>query len=222
MRYLNIHTHFPTGHLAVLEVENLYFGQAPSGKSPFLSVGLHPWFLKPENMDAALAWLEKQAALPGVVAIGEAGLDKVCDTSWGLQEQAFRWCIDISERVKKPLVIHCVRAHNEVVRLKKELKPAQPWIFHGFNKNTDVAAMLLHEGCYLSFGASILRENNHSAEALQHTPAGHFFLETDDMQDIAIEQIYQKAAEIKGISVEELAETLEANMARCFAPHPLS
>lgn len=220
MNYLNIHTHFPKGNPDMPEIENLYFGQSASGKTPYLSAGLHPWFLQPENMDAAQVWLEKQLTQPGVVAVGEAGLDKVCDTPWKLQEQAFRFCIGLSDKLNKPLVIHCVRAHNEVIRFKKEIRPAQPWIFHGFNKNTDIAAMLLREGCYLSFGTSILRNGNHSAEALRQTPAERFFLETDDVQDISIEQVYQKAADIRGISLNELATIQAANWSRCFAIQP--
>jgi TatD DNase family protein len=193
-------------------MENLRYGQSASGKTPYTSVGLHPWFLEESSLDAAIKWLETQASAPGVLAIGETGLDKVCDTPWTLQETAFRHGIALSESLQKPLIIHCVRAYNEVIYLKKQVKPAQPWIFHGFNKHPDTAQMLLREGCFLSFGAALLQTGSHSAAALQMTPDERFFLETDDAEGLGITRIYEKAAAIRGISVDELAALLEKNV----------
>ena len=214
--FYNIHTHFPTGNDAVTEIENLRFGEVASGKTPWRSAGLHPWFLQQDSMEAAQQWLREQAALPSVCAMGEAGLDKVCDTPWPLQEAAFRFCIGISETARQPLVIHCVRAYNEVIQIKKQLRPAQPWIFHGFNKNPDTAHMLLREGCFLSFGDALLHDNSHSAEALRQTPTDRFFLETDDRAEVGIQAIYERAAEIRGFSVERLCEIISENVQRVF------
>lgn len=213
--FFDIHTHFPTGNAGVTELENLRFGQVASGRTKFCSVGLHPWYLKADGFDAEKQWLDQQSVLPGVCAIGEAGLDKVCDTLWSLQEAAFRYCIDVSETVQKPLVIHCVRAYNEVIQIKKHRKPKQSWIFHGFNKHPDTAQMLLKEGCFLSFGAALLKPGNHSAEALQQTPEDRFFLETDDDPDVEIAAIYEQAALLRSISLEQL-KGLMAKNARTF------
>lgn len=214
-RLYNIHTHIPTGNDAFTEIENLHFAQAASGKTPFCSVGLHPWFVREDNLAASELWLKAHAVLPSICAIGEAGLDR-SDTPWPLQESAFRFCIEISEVAGKPLVIHCVRAYNEVIRIKKEIGPVQPWIFHGFNKHPDTAQMLLREGCFLSFGAALLNENSRSAEALRQTPEDRFFLETDDAGEVGIETIYERATEIRGISVERLCEIISGNVQRVF------
>lgn len=214
--FLDIHTHFPTGNTGITEVENLRFGEISSGLTRYCSIGLHPWYLKADEFDVEKQWLDQQSVLPGVCAIGEAGLDKVCDTPWHLQEAAFRYCIGVSERVQKPLVIHCVRAYNEVIQIKKQLKPNQPWIFHGFNKHPDTARMLLKEGCFLSFGAALLKSGNHSAEALQQTPEDRFFLETDDEKDIDIAAIYERAAHLRGISIEQLKVMMDKNAKTFF------
>lgn len=214
--FFDIHTHFPTGDPALVEMENLRFGQSASGRARFCSAGLHPWFLEKVHLEAALQWLEVQAALPATRAIGEAGLDKVCGTDWALQEQAFRACIERSERVGKPLLIHCVKAYNEVIQLKKQLNPAQNWIFHGFNKHPDTAAMLLRAGCFLSFGNAILQEGNHSAEALQRMPDDRFFLETDDAEEVGIVRIYEQAALLRGVDVECLKRQVAENVQAVF------
>lgn len=214
--YFNMHTHHPTGGASVLEVENLYPDQMASGKTPCCSAGLHPWFLKEGELESARRWLDEQSGLPTTCAIGEAGLDKVCDTPWDLQEEAFRYCIKVSEMVQKPLVLHCVRAYNETIALKKELHAQQPWIFHGYNKSPEMARLLLDAGCFLSFGKALFNTHNHSSEVLKMMPEDRFFLETDDTGDLDIATVYERAAEIRHVSVSEIREILERNVRNCL------
>ncbi|HAD13754.1 MAG TPA: hypothetical protein DCF33_15110, partial [Saprospirales bacterium] len=124
-------------------------------------------------------------------------MDKVCSTPWPLQNASFTYCIELSERVKKPLIIHCVRAHAEVLQLKKVLKARQPWIFHGFDKNLATAQMILNAGAFLSLGSSLFRENHPSAEVLSMVPRNQFFLETD-ISAWTIHQVYERAAKLRG------------------------
>lgn len=196
------------------EIENVRFGQNASGRTPYCSAGLHPWFLEENTLEAAKHWLTEQSS--HICAVGEAGLDKVCTTPWDLQEDAFQYCIDVSESVQKPLIIHCVRAHNEVVQIKKQRKPAQTWILHGFNKHPDTARMLLEAGCCLSFGTALLQAGNHSSEALRITPADRLFLETDDATAVDIVDIYERTAEIRGVQVMEIVEMVRTNVSNCF------
>lgn len=212
---INIHTHSPTGLPDRLEIESVYFGQDKTPIAPLRSVGLHPWFLDPMVFEKAKIWLQEQSIMPSVQAIGEAGLDKVCQTPWDLQVRAFQSCVEISEAVKKPLIIHCVRAFNEIIALKKAWKPRQTWIFHGFDKNGSTADMLLRAGCCLSFGAALFREKSHAAECLQAIPADRFFLETDDA-DLSIEEVYARAAFLLGGTIKELELLVEGNFRSHF------
>lgn len=66
--------------------------------------------------------------------------------------QVFRRQAELAESLCKPLVIHCVRAHDIVIGIKKELKPRQNWVIHGFRGKPTVARMLLDAGMWLSFG----------------------------------------------------------------------
>ncbi len=208
---VNIHTHFPTLQPGSLEIESVYFGQIQAPRSKHRSVGLHPWYLEGIDLEEAAKWLQEQADRADTCAIGEAGLDKVCKTPWELQVLAFQSCAAVSESTKKPLILHCVRAYSEIIALKKEWKPSQAWIFHGFDRNLPTAAMALRAGCYLSFGSALFKENSHAAESLLATPDDRFFLETDTSK-IEIESIYEKAASIRGLSIKALEQLLEQQL----------
>ncbi|MDO8365498.1 MAG: TatD family hydrolase [Saprospiraceae bacterium] len=211
--FINIHTHHPTLLPGLLEIESVYFGQVKAPVANMRSVGLHPWFLEGIEMEVANKWLHEQAALKNVVAIGEAGLDKVCKTPWDLQLLAFQHCIEISESVGKPLIIHCVRAFSEILALKKQWKPRQTWVFHGFDKNVLTAEMLLRAGCCLSFGAALLREKSPALQSLRACPGDRFFLETDDAA-VSISAVYERTAELRGIKPGKLEGLLKVNFAR--------
>jgi TatD DNase family protein len=67
----------------------------------------------------------------------------------------------------------------------------------------------------LSFGPALLRPKSHAAEALRQTPEGRFFLETDT-SEISIEQVYERAAEVRGIPIPELQRQVQANFEAVF------
>ena len=97
-------------------------------QAPFISVSLHPWYLTEENIQSQIDWLVQTIQSDSrVVALGEAGLDKICDTPFDLQIQAFRKAIELSETYHLPLVIHSVKATEELFALHKEYHPAQAW-----------------------------------------------------------------------------------------------
>lgn len=165
------HTHV-LKHDAVV---NRYPGQSmPNGY--IYSVGIHPWHVS-QATDEQWGLLERLAERPDVVAIGEAGLDKLCDTPWNEQVEAFYRHIVISERLAKPLIIHNVRANQEILDAHSKFRPVQPWVIHGFRGKPQLAEMFLRRGIYLSFGAEynlatlavvppdrLLRESDESAE----------------------------------------------------------
>ena len=93
-------------------------------QAPFISVSLHPWYLTEENIQPQIDWLIQTVQSDSrVVALGEAGLDKICDTPFDLQIQAFRKAIELSETYHLPLVIHSVKATEELFALHKEYHP---------------------------------------------------------------------------------------------------
>lgn len=196
-----------------VEILNFYsdFRRVAAGVQ--CSIGLHPWYLNDHSR--LTDELQQYAALPNVLAIGECGLDKVCNTPWELQTNVFKQQIHIANTLGKPLIIHCVRAYDQFLNIIKTEKPTVPVIMHGFNKNARVAGQLLSAGIYLSFGAAILNDLSPAAAALQQVPPEMFFLETDDaIADIAT--VYKKAASIRNISEEDITLQLQQNFHKVF------
>lgn len=140
--------------------------------------------------------LQTTVTQPYVIAIGECGLDKVCDTDWQLQLTAFERQIQLANTISKPLIIHCVRAFDEVMAMLDKKGASVPVVFHGYNKKSTVAQSLLNKGYYLSFGQAILQDGTPAAQVLSTVPADKFLLETDDSK-VDIKDIYKRAAEIR-------------------------
>lgn len=220
--FYDLHTHHPPAYGNTAAIVNCYWPQ-PEPQVEHFSAGLHPWYLKDsEKLNDAWDWLTQIAANPNCVAIGEAGLDRLVKTDWDVQMLAFKHCVQCSIDLRKPLIIHCVRAFDEVLAVKKQMKKEGetiPWIFHGFNKKPEIARKLLGAGCYLSFGAALLDSRFPAAAALRMCPDDRFFLETDDRADISIQEIYAAAADIRGVAVEEIGGQVEVNFQRFF-PEP--
>ncbi len=204
--FLNIHTHtssFVKGAIRSLDVSEA--GPWLSGQ--WYSVGLHPWKIQ-ERSDEQLEKLKLAAALPQVKLIGECGLDKTISVPLSLQVSLFEAQIRMAELLSKPVIIHCVRAFEELIALKKRLNPSVPLIIHGFRKKPVLARQLTAQGFYLSFGATLMHSPSLADTFKNHT--GPFFLETDD-DPILISTLYERAAELKKISVEQLKDIIFAH-----------
>ena len=101
------------------------------------TVGLHPEDVNQDWRDA-LDIVEELTSEELVLGIGESGLDRSCNASWLHQIDAFEYSADLAERVSKPLTVHCLKAHDELLRVYKFIDPLQPWLVHGFVKGADL------------------------------------------------------------------------------------
>lgn len=117
----------------------------------------------------------------------------------------------MSEKYKKPLIIHCVKAYSELLEIHKKENPKQPWIIHGFNKNKVLAQQLIDKGFYLSFGVALLKSKKLQAN-LKNTPLSQLFLETDDNTTQSIEEIYTFVSDLLQLEQIELEKQLELNL----------
>lgn len=183
----------------------------------WFSVGLHPWTLTdrwPEQLPALTA----AATDEQVVLIGEAGLDRLRGPSMELQIKAFVAVANLAEHTGKPLLIHCVRAFEEIMLLHRQRRPEVAWIIHGFNKSLPLAERLLAAGFYLSFGAALLPAKG-PASFFHQLPAGRIFLESD-MAAGRLWEIYTRAARLRAVSVETLAAQLWHNWHQIMAISP--
>ena len=99
----------------------------PAPQGHWFSVGLHPWDVTGDD-ENELESIGEMAQNPQVLAIGECGFDTLKGPAHDLQEQAFIRQVEISERVRKPMILHVVRDFDSVIRLRKQLKPTQSWL----------------------------------------------------------------------------------------------
>lgn len=204
MNYLDIHTHNEERHnrCAIFNITT------PHHSAGAVSLGLHPWDID-EEWQERIKGIAIAAKAGNVALIGECGIDRIKSPA-GIerQEAVFIEHIAISEELQKPLLIHCVKALDNIVALHKQKKPSQPWIIHGFRGKPRQAATLTRQGFYLSLGEHF---NSETARAI---PADRLFIESDE-SDKSIEEIYAAVAKARGCTPQELAKQTRENATRC-------
>lgn len=187
---LDIHTHNTQTHAQTIE-----------------TVGIHPWHAA--NCD--LAEVEKRA--PSADAIGEIGLDYACEVPREVQTAVLRAQLTLAEQLEKPVVLHCVRAFEEVMKIVADYR-LKAVIFHGFIGSKEQAQRVLAQGYFLSFGERTFHSPK-TIEALRITPLSQLFAESDE-SPTPIEEIYSKIADLRGVSTEDLDAAAKSNFAKIF------
>lgn len=161
-----------------------------------LSMGIHPWnvsVLWEEELETMVRNCVSNEVSSRLAAIGEIGIDKVRGGSMQLQKDCFKAQLYVAEKLRKPVILHCVKAVSEVLACLKEVKFSQPVVFHGFRGRAPMARQLLVKGYYLSFGP------NFNAESLRLAyGVGQMYLETDD-SGVSIEKVYESASKVLSI-----------------------
>jgi len=172
---------------------------------------------------------ENGAGAARCVAVGECGLDKLIVTPIELQQQLLVAHIEAANQLHKPLIIHCVRAHNELIALLKKNKPVVGGVIHAFSGSYEVAQQYVDLGFYLGVGGTITYERAQKTRAaVAQIPLEFLVLETDapDMplqgkqgqrnSPEHIPQIAQVLADLRGIAVDEVAAITCRNAIRLF------
>ena len=216
MPFVDIHTHKVKVYDYLIQIVNLDLEQ-PCPEQGYYSYGIHPWVLDNPDFqtEEAFASLKERLQSPNVLALGEAGLDKMHKDSFEKQIELFERQIGLSEALQKPMILHDVKSHNEILALRKKHKAKQPWILHGFNGTEQDIQQLTGQGLYLSVGESLLHSERKIYNSFKFIDLGFLFLETD-MSTTGIETIYEEAAKLLDIDIAVLQSRLFANFARLF------
>ena len=188
-KYIDIHTHNPREDVL----------------SPTMA-GIHPW-------QAEIGY-----ELPDLTEcdiIGETGLDYACEVDRDRQKELFIKHLAKAQQLSKPVVLHTVRALEDTLKILSDFKAIEGVVFHGFIGSQQQATEALKRGYYLSFGERSLRSAR-TREAIAITPLERLFAESDDNRDLDIATIYSAIAQIKGVSVEAIAEQTEKNYKTLF------
>ena len=216
-KFINLHTHQFLNLSDVIAVVNQYPWEF-NNSIPNYSIGIHPWYIDENRLEIDLKTISEKLQLSDCLALGECGLDKRIETPMELQTVVFKRQLELVKQTDKPIILHCVAAFEEVIAIKKELKVENPMIIHGFSKNKQVANSLLKNGFYLSFGKYLLRSRNIGTElekVFKFAPENKILLETDTVEE-SIYEVYEKAAFIKGISVDEMKAIVLQNYTNIF------
>lgn len=209
--FLDIHTHEAKQKDGVIAIQSLSLTESTflaMPKTKPISIGIHPWYGHLQELPKSMKYLNVLAKQHNVKLIGECGLDKLQGEGMTNQLQMLEAQINLAEQLNKPVILHCVKAFDELIALKKKFKPSVPMMIHGFNKKYEMAQQLMAQGFYLSFGAAVLKSDE-ITKVLKETDQP-FFLETDD-SDVDIVEIYERVAEIKKISLDKLKDVIFAN-----------
>jgi TatD DNase family protein len=215
--YIDIHTHGTGVIPGIFAIENLMAHEQrdpednPSQPSTY---GIHPWHLDNESLERLISKVQSFAHSPSIVAIGEAGFDKLRGPEITTQAKAFESQVVISEEIRKPLYIHCVRAWDELLPAHKKLRPKMPWLIHGFRGNKELAMQLLSKGMYLSFWFDFVIRPE-ASKLVRSLPKERIFLETDGA-DVDIRAIYDKVAADLDLPVDELKSIILSNFNEFF------
>jgi len=215
--FINIHDHGAEPQEGFYTIDNImvhenrYPGET---EGIAFSCGAHPWHIGHDNIEDQMKKVREYVSLPSVIAVGEAGFDRIRGSDRGLQGKAFRYHVEISEENKKPLFIHCVKAWDELLKCHKEMHPEMDWIIHGFRGKPELATQLLAKGFYLSPWVEwAIRPD--SALTLRSIPLERLFLETDGF-DISIEPVYKVVAENLEMDMMTLKKSLYNNFYNIF------
>ena len=213
-KFINLHTHKFSNLSDVIEVVNQYPWEFDASV-PNYSIGIHPWYIDENRLETDLEFIKQKLQLDECLALGECGLDKRIEIPLNLQISVFKKQLELVKETQKSIVLHCVAAYDEVIAIKNEMKIENPMIIHGFSKNEQVAQSLLKNGFYLSFGKYLLR-NPDLEKVFTFAPENQILLETDTIEE-SIYQVYEKAAAIKGISVEQMKAIVFSNFSKIFS-----
>jgi TatD DNase family protein len=215
MEFYDVHTHQiytedndDPYHSCIFDVYSLEFEVAKElHQRHSFSCGIHPWYS--EDSETQMAYLAEISSDPRIVAIGETGLDKLKGPSLDVQIPVFKKHIALSESLGKPIIIHCVKAWEELIKVKKETKPTQPWVIHGYRGKPELTKGLINEGFLFSVGESI------NIDSLQMIPIDSLFCETDE-GEMSIRDVYLQASQAINMDREEFALRIAENVRRVF------
>lgn len=153
----------------------------------FYSVSLHPWDIE-DNWKVQMAQVAVMAMHPRVLAIGEAGLDKKkSPVPMEVQMEVFREHVKLSEMLHKPLIVHCVKAIDELLAIRKEMGVKHPWVLHGYRGGPQLAEQLRQKGIYVSLGLE------YDTDTLLDMPFKYLLIESDTHGDVDL--IYKFVSE---------------------------
>lgn len=206
-----------------------------SQRGIYFAAGVHPWWIKSLNAGdghtSAMTYrLREFLANPRCVAVGECGLDAMIETSLAEQLRVFNMHLQVASELCLPLIIHCRKAHNELMAALKQYKLPAGGVIHGFSGSIDLAESYWLLGFRLGIGGTITYERAAKTRAaVKLLPIEAMVLETDAPamplqgrqgqrnSPLNIALVAKALADIRGESLQDIACHTSQNACRLFA-----
>jgi TatD DNase family protein len=205
MHCWDIHTHLEGQPDSIFQA-----GEARIEVGIPVSVGIHPWELAP-NWEAVFEKIKLDAAQNRhVLAIGEAGFDRLKGPDISLQKAALYAQASLAAQLEIPLILHCVKGHDLLMEYLKSTKNPPAILWHGWNQKPELARQLLPFPVFFSFGKQLHQPSSNAVQWLTQCPLDRVFFETDD-SGVEIDSIYQAASLLLQLPVAKLADQVIAN-----------
>jgi len=197
----------------------------------FPMIGLHPCNVKKESIDKELLHVKKIIEKEKFIAVGEIGLDLYWDkTTLDIQKKAFEAQIKLAKKNRLPIVIHVRESFNEAIEIVETLNDdSLSGVFHCFTGNMEDAKRIIDLGnFYLGIGGVLTFKNSGLDNTIKGIDISHLILETDSPylapapfrgkrnESKYIRNIAEKLAEVKGTSLDEIAEVTSKNASNLF------
>lgn len=185
------------------------------------------------ELDDALGEIAELAAHPRVRVVGETGLDhyRTGPAGTDVQEEIFRWHIDLAKRLEKTLQIHDRDAHDDILRVLEEEGAPERTVLHCFSGDLEMARVCVERGYYLSFAGTVTFKNARDLRnALAVVPLDQVLVETDapyltpmpwrgsTNAPYLVPLTVRRMADVLGVAVPTLCESLSENSERIYGP----
>ncbi len=206
------------------------------------SYGLHPWFVAERSADWERRLTERLES--GGAAVGEIGLDRWKEPyDFDDQQTVFRRQLALAAERDLPVTIHCLRAWGKLREILESAPlPRRGFLIHAYGGPAEMVGPFAELGAHFSFNGYFLHERKQAQrEVFRSLPADRLLVETDapamplpsawqthalpaspDGQPVNhpanLAATYRALAELRGSTVDALAEAVEANFHRLFGP----
>lgn len=215
IHYIDFHTHRSkySHRTDVIEIVSKHLDKFTPDE--WYTIGKHPWWTSNIPSEVELRALKCHLQKSSCLALGEIGLDNLIDTPMQTQMEIVETMLHLLHDLNKPVVIHCVRAYDQLMRIKKTFSKISTWCIHGYARHATLAAQLIQAGFYISLMPP-KRIDRKYIELVQSIPLEKCFLETDSMPDVHIESIYLQVAKIRNVPMKVLQIQMIENAKRFF------
>lgn len=219
-KYIDFHTHKAPTNNEVISIVNVFLQKefdTTKQKGDFVtSTGLHPWHIDDFKTYDITSFLEAALVQNQSVCIGECGLDRCIETDFSIQKEIFIQHVNVSQKLNLPIIIHCVRAYNDLIEIyKTHNKKNIAWIIHGYDANHQTTELLQKNNFYFSVGNAIFNENSKIRKSIEIINPKSLFFETDDCI-LSVETIYREAKLLLNTNIEDLKILIYNNFKQLF------